>query len=304
MDLVTAMRSFVRVVESGSFSSVARELGASQPAVSKQIAWLERRLGNRLIERTTRRLSFTEEALQYYDRASSILEQLDDAERLVRKRRGEIGGTLRLACSVGFGRFQVVPRLKNFLERHPQLRIELRMSDALVDVAAEGLDVAIRIGTVNDEGLIARPLGTTHRAVVAAPAYLKGRRLPRVPADLAAHECVVYSGLAARNEWRFNGPDGPLSVRVQGRFEVNSSEGVREAVLAGMGAAFSPVWLFGDVLRARQVKLLLPDYPGEPLPIHGLSPVSRRHSAKVRALLDYLEAEFLLDPFVSGYRGV
>lgn len=304
MDLVTAMRSFVRVVESGSFSSAAREFGTSQPAVSKQIAWLERRLGNRLIERTTRRLTFTEEALQYYDRASGILEQLDDAERLVRKRRGEISGTLRLACSVGFGRFQVVPRLKIFLDRHPQLRIDLRMSDALVDVVAEGLDVAIRIGTVDDDGLIARPLGTTHRAVVAAPAYLKRRRLPRAPSDLSAHECVVYSGLAARNEWRFNGPDGPQSVRVAGRFEVNSSEGVREAVLAGMGAAFSPVWLFGDVLRARQVKLLLPDYPGEPLPIHGLSPVSRRHSAKVRALLDYLEAEFHLDPFVSGYRGV
>ncbi len=304
MDLITAMRSFVRVVETGSFSSVARDLGTSQPAISKQIAWLERRLGNRLIERTTRRLTFTEEALQYYERASSILEQVDDAERLVRKRRGEISGTLRLACSVGFGRFQLVPRLKTFLERHPQLRIDLRMSDALVDVAAEGLDVAIRIGAVNDEGLIARPLGTTHRAVIGAPTYLKGRRLPRTPEDLAGLECIVYSGLAARNEWRFNGPDGPVSVRVQGRFEVNSSEGVREAVLSGIGVAFSPVWLFGDVLRSRQVKLLLPRYPGESLPIHGVSPTSRRHSAKVRALLDYLEAEFLLDPFVSGYRGV
>lgn len=305
MDLVSAMRSFVRVVEAGSFSSVARELGTSQPAISKQIAWLERRLGNRLIERTTRRLTFTEEALQYYERAGSILEQIEDAERLVRKRRGEIGGTLRVACSVGFGRFQVVPRLKTFLARHPLLRIDLRMSDALTDVVAEGLDVAIRIGTVTDDGLIARPLGTTHRIVVAAPSYLKvkGRRAPQVPADLAQHECIVYSGLAARNEWRFHGPQGPVSARVQGRFEVNSSEGVREAVLAGMGLAFSPVWLFGDALQSREVKRVLPKYPGEPMPIHGLCPVSRRHSAKVQALLDYLQAEFLLDPWVSGYQG-
>jgi DNA-binding transcriptional LysR family regulator len=301
MDLTTAMKSFVRVVESGSFSAVARELGSTQPAVSKHIAWLEQRLGSRLMERTTRKLSLTQEALQYYERAKTILEQIEDAERLVRRGRSEITGELRIACSVGFGRFQIVPRLKAFLAAHPQLRIDLRMSDAMSDLLEEGIDVAIRIGEITDANLIARKLGTTHRVVVAAPAYLKGRKLPRRPRDLAAHECVLYSGLATRNEWRFDGPDGAQSVRVQGRFEVNSSEGVREAVLAGVGIGYAPAWLFADELREKTLRVLLRDYRAATLPIHGVSPPSRRFAAKIKALLDYLEAEFSIDPSVSAY---
>lgn len=301
MDLMLAMKSFVRVVETGSFSAVARELLSTQPAISKQIAWLERHLGSRLMDRSTRKLSLTEDALQYYQRAKEILEQVDDAERLVRRGRCEITGTLRLACSVGFGRFQLMPRLKHFLAVHPQLSIDLRMSDTLVDIIEEGIDLAIRIGELPESNLIARRLGMSHRAVFAAPSYLKGRKLPHVPQDLVQHECIVYTGLATRNDWRFDGPGGPESVRVHGRFEVNSSEGVREAVLAGMGIGFSPVWLFADELRAKTLRVLLPEYRATGLPIHGVSPPSRRFSAKLKALLDYLEAEFAIDAFVSGY---
>ena len=301
MDLTLAMKSFVRVVETGSFSAVAREIGSTQPAVSKHIAWLEQHLGSRLMERTTRKLSLTQEALQYYQRAREILENIEDAERLVRRGRSEITGVLRIACSVGFGRFQVVPRLKSFLDSHPQLRIDLRMSDAVVDLLEEGIDVAIRIGELPDSGFIARRVGMTARAVVARPSYLVGRKLPRKPSDLAEHECVVYSGLATRNEWHFDGPGGGESVRVSGRFEVNSSEGVREAVLAGLGVGFSPVWLFADEMRANTLRVLLPNYRAVPLPIHGVSPSSRRFSAKIKALLDYLEAEYALDPYVSAY---
>ena len=301
MDVTLAMKSFVRVVESGSFSAVARELGTTQPAVSKHIAWLERHLGSRLMERTTRKLSLTQEALQYYERAKAILEQIEDAERLVRRGRSEITGVLRIGCSVGFGRFQVVPRLKTFLAMHPRLRIDLRMSDAMTDLLEEGIDVAIRIGELADSNLIARHIGTTHRVVVASPAYLKGRKPPRHPQELTAHECVIYTGLATRNEWRFTGPNGAQSVRVQGRFEVNSSEGVREAVLAGIGIGFSPAWLFADELRAKTLRVLLPNYRAASLPIHGVSPASRRFAAKVRALLDFLEAEFAVDPFASAY---
>lgn len=300
MDLALAMQSFVRVVETGSFSAVARELGSSQPAVSKHIAWLERRLGSRLMERTTRKLSLTREALQYYERAKTILEQIEDAERVVRRGHSEISGTLRIACSVGFGRFQIVPRLKTFLQMHPQLRIDLRMSDAMSDLLEEGIDVAIRIGELSDLNLIARRLATTHRAVVAAPGYFKGRNLPRHPHDLAVHDCIIYSGLATRNEWRFMGPEGPEMVRVQGRFQVNSSEGVREAVLAGVGIGFAPTWLFADELRTRNLNVLLPRYRAESLPIHGIVPPSRRFAAKTRALLDYLEAKFSADPYVSS----
>lgn len=219
----------------------------------------------------------------------------------MRRGRSEITGVLRIACSVGFGRFQVVPRLKAFLAAHPHLSIDLRMSDAMEDLLEECIDVAIRIGELTQANLIARRLGTTHRVVVASPAYLKGRKLPRDPQELGAHECVVYSGLATRNEWRFEGPKGTQSVRVQGRFEVNSSEGVREAVLAGIGIGFTPAWLFAEELRAKTLRVLLPDYRAASLPIHGLSPTSRRFAAKIKALLDYLEAEFAIDPHVSAY---
>lgn len=301
MDLVQAMRSFVRAVETGSFSAAARELGTTQPAVSKQIAWLERHLGSRLMDRTTRQLTLTDEALLYHERAKAILESIEDGERIVRRGRSEISGMLRIACPVGFGRFQVVPRLPVFLARHPHLRVDLRMNDAHIGIVEEGIDVAIRIGELPDSGLIARRLGTTYREVIAAPRYLRGRRPPRTPADLAKHECIVYAGLATRNEWRFAGPGGPVAVRVAGRFEVDSSEGVREAVLAGMGIGFSPVWLFADELRGKTLRVLLPNYRGHTLPIHGVSPPSRRYSAKVKALLDYLAGEFAADPFVSGY---
>ena len=301
MDLILAMKSFVRVVETGTFSAVARELGSTQPAVSKQIAWLEGYLGSRLMERTTRKLSLTQDALQYYERAKLVLEQIDDAERLVRRGRSEISGVLRVACPVGFGRFQIVPRLKPFLETHPQLNVDLRMSDAKVDLLEEGIDVAIRIGDLNDSEFVARALGTTHRVLVAVPSYLKSRKTPRLPRDLADHECVVYSGLSTRNEWHFDGPKGAESVKVQGRFQVNNSEGVREAVLAGFGIGFAPAWLFAEELRARSIHVLLPDYTATTMPIHGIFPTSRRFSAKTTALLDYLEAEFEIDPFVSAY---
>jgi DNA-binding transcriptional LysR family regulator len=301
MDLLGAMRGLVRVVETGSFSAAARDLGMTQPAVSKQVAWLEARLGSRLIERSTRKLAFTGEALQYYEKARAVLDAVDDAEGGIRRGTSEVSGTLRVGCSVGFGRAQVVPRLQALLARHPQLRIDLRMSDGFVDLVEEGLDVAIRIGEIGDAAFVARRLGITHRVVVVAPAYLKGRRPPRTPADLADHECVVYSGLATPNEWRFEGNAGPQVVRVRGRLEINSSEGVREAVLAGMGVGFLPVWLIGPDLQRKALQALLADYRAATLPIHGISPPSRRWSAKVKALLDHLETEFSVDPFVSGY---
>ncbi len=301
MDLLLAMRSFVRVVETGSFTAVAREMRTAQPSVSKHVAWLEHHLGNRLMERTTRRLSLTQEALEYYERAKAILGEIEHAERIVRHGRSEITGLLRIACPVGFGRFQIVPRLRSFLTLHPHVRIDLRMSDAIVDLLEEGVDVAIRIGELADANLIARPLGTTHRVVVAAPSYLRGRSTPRHPRDLAAHECVIYSGLATRNEWRFDGPHGAESVRVQGRFEVNSSEGVREAVLAGMGIGFSPAWLFANELSSKSLRVLLPDYRAAAMPIHGVSLPSRRFAAKIKALLDFLQQAFEADEYVTAY---
>lgn len=301
MDLLGAMRGFVRVVETGSFSAAARDLGMTQPAVSKQIAWLEARLGSRLVERSTRKLAFTGEALQYYEKALAVLDAVEDAERGIRRGRSEISGTLRAGCPVGFGRAQVVPRLKALLARHPQLRIDLRMSDGFADLVEEGLDVAIRVGEIEEAGFIARRLGTTHRVVVASPDYLRRRGLPRTPAELAHHDCVVYSGLAARNDWRFEGDAGAVAVRVQGRLETSSSEGVREAVLAGMGIGLLPVWLIGPELQDRSLRALLPGYRAPSLPIHGISPVSRRYSAKVKALLEHLETAFAADPLVGGH---
>lgn len=303
MDQLPAMRSFVRVVEAGSFSAVAREAHTTQPAISKQVAWLEARLGARLLERTTRKVALTDEGALYYEKAKAILDAVDEAEAAVRKGRQQVAGVLRVACSVGFGRFQVVPRLADFLARYPQLRIDLRMSDAFIDLIEEGIDVAIRIGALADSSLIARRIGTTHRVVVASPKYLKGRPRPRSPRDLQAHECIVYSALATMNEWRFEREGRAESVRVDGRFRCSSAEGVREAALAGLGIAWSPVWLFGDELRSKTLVTLLPEWRSPPLPIHAVSPPSRRHSPRVNALVEYLEGGFRGDPFVTAYPG-
>ena len=300
MDRLNAMKAFIRCVERGSFSAVARELETTQPTISKLIASLERHLGGKLFARSARELSLTAEGQRFYEQCRPIVDAVRNAEVSFRSGREEVAGTLRAATSVSFGRTQVMPRLGAFMRAHPLPRVDLQLNDRFVDLVEEGIDVAFRIGELTHDNLLARRVGTTYRVTVATSDYLKRHGRPRHPDELKQHDCILYTGLATRDEWRYVRDGQSFSVRVSGSFRSNSAEAVRAAALDGMGIAFAPLWLFGDDIRARRIRAILVDYPPKPLPIHAVSPTVRRHSAKIKAWVDFFHAAFDADPFVSA----
>ena len=301
MDRLAAMRTFVRVVESGSFSAVARESRATQSAVSKQVAALEHVLGARLLSRTTRSLALTEEGERYFEQARRLVAEIAEAESGLRQGEQQLTGWLRVAASVGFGRLKLLPMVQTFLATHPGVKVDLRLNDGFIDLVEQGIDVAVRIGELADSSLVARRIGTTKRVLIASRKYLrslpKGLKAPRSPADLREHNCIVYTELATQNVWAFTAGPGAttemgtaVTVRAQGNVQTNSSEVVRAAVLSGMGIGFSPTWLFEDQMAHGDLQVLLPDWPTPSLPVHLVSPSQRGQSAKVRAFADHVAA--------------
>jgi DNA-binding transcriptional LysR family regulator len=231
------------------------------------------------------------------------LEAAEEAESAVGRRRGKPTGRLKLACSVVFGRLHIIPRLSRFMARYPDIEIDLVMNDGFSDLVEEGIDLSIRIGAIADSNMIVRRIGTTRRAVIATPDYLARRGLPRTPSDLQQHECIVYSRLVAGENWSFAGADGPILVPISGSFHVNSTEGVREAVLQGLGIGYVPVWHFVDrEIETGKLSVLLSDYEVEPQPISAVYPSRRFLAPKVRVMIDFLAAEFEIDPKLSSYR--
>ncbi len=200
MDRLAAMQTFIRVVETGSFSAVARELQATQSAVSKQVAALERSLGARLLSRTTRSLALTEDGERYFEQVRRLVAELAEAEGSLRQGEQQLSGWLRVAASVGFGRLKLLPRVNSFLAANPAVKIDLRLNDGFVDLVEQGIDVAVRIGELADSSLVARRIGTSRRALVASRQYLrslpKALREPRMPEDLLQLNCIVYTELA------------------------------------------------------------------------------------------------------------
>ncbi|WP_433736304.1 LysR family transcriptional regulator [Pseudomonas putida] len=284
MDKLNAMAVFVRVVERGSFSAVARELQTSQPTISKVLRALESDLGGKLIARSTRRLSLTDEGQRYYTQCRQILAAVDAAEHSFQSGREVIAGPLRIGSSVSFGRLQIAPRLPEFLRRHPEVQIDLQLSDQNQDLVSEGLDVTFRIGELNDSGLIARHVGTTHRVTVASPDYLSRHGQPQTPEELKEHNCLLFNLLSSQDRWTYKGHE----VRIKGNAQSNNSEAIREMVLGGMGISLSPVWLFSEDLKAGSVTAILQNYIAQSLPIHAVSPANRRQSARVKAFVDYI----------------
>ncbi|MBN9530440.1 MAG: LysR family transcriptional regulator [Alphaproteobacteria bacterium] len=299
LDLIAPIRTFVRVVETGSFTAVAAEQNTTQPTISRQIAGLEDHLGTRLLTRTTRALAPTDDGRTFYDHALRVLEAVAEAEGVVGRRRGRPSGLLRLATPVVFGRLHVVPRLPAFLARHPEVAVDLIMSDGFVDLVEQGIDVAIRVGEVTDPGLIVRRIGMVRRVTVATSAYLRRRHAPACPADLADHDCIVYTRLATGNRWTFEGPKGPVTVDVAGRFRADNSEAVRDGVLGGLGIAVIPAFAFTDEIATGAVQVLLKEFEPRPLPMHAVHPSRRFVPMKVRAIVDYLADEFARDPLMS-----
>ncbi|MGA8137691.1 MAG: LysR family transcriptional regulator [Pseudomonas gingeri] len=295
VDKLNAMAIFVRVVERGSFSAVARELRTSQPTISKILKALEVELGGKLIARSTRQLSLTDEGQRYYAQCRQILAAVDNAEHSFQSGREQVAGSLRIGSSVSFGRLQIASRLPDFLARYPQLEIDLQLSDQNQDLVEEGLDVSLRIGELGDSNLIARRIGDTRRITVASAAYLARRGEPQTPEQLSEHNCLQFNLLSSQNLWHYEKDAQHYSVRIKGNAQSNNSEAIREMVLGGLGIALSPVWLFAEDLQAGRVMAILPDYQTQSLPIHAVFPANRRQSARVKAFVDYMSEALLSD---------
>lgn len=293
MDRLLAMQTFVRVVEAGGFSIVARELNMTQSAVSKQVAALESHLGAKLLTRTTRSLALTDDGERYFEVARRLVDEVAEAEGLLRQGQQQLSGWLRVAASVGFGLRVMLPHVNRFLATHPALKIDFKLNDNIVDLVERGIDVAVRIGDLSDSSLIARRVGSSRGVVVASRTYIEalpaGLSLPLVPADLLRHPCIVYTELRTRNVWNFAGADGvAVTVPVSGPLQTNNSEVVRAAVLSGMGIAAPPTWMFKDELASGEVQILLPNWTVSPLPIHLVFAPHRQRAAKVRAFSEHM----------------
>ncbi len=303
MDKLSAMQTFVRVVESGSFTAVAAELSSTQSAVSKQVAALEKELGTKLLVRTTRSLALSEEGARYFEQARRLVAEIAEAESDLRQGEAQLNGWMRVAASVGFGRLKLMPLVKTFLAAHPDVKVDLRLHDGFVDLVEQGIDVSVRIGDLSDSGLIARRVGTSHRMLMAHKDYLKtlplGIASPVQPEDLLQHNCLVYTEMSNRNQWTFRAGATALeqtgtarTIRVEGRLQTNSSEVIRAAVISGMGIGYSPTWLFEQELASGEVVRLMPGWESPASPIHLVSPPERKHSAKVKAFVEHVAIAF------------
>jgi DNA-binding transcriptional LysR family regulator len=289
-DRLQELSVFVRAAESGSFSRAARELGLSQPSVSRIIGELEARLGVTLLLRTTRRITVTDAGALFLERARDILAEIEDAEDAARG-LDSLRGIIRLALPVVYGTREIIPRLPKFLTAHPQLRVEMTVSDARQDLVAEGADVAIRLGELGDSAFGARRLQTLERMLVASPTYLKARGTPKVPADLASHDCIFGPGNFGRDSWSFRRNGSETSVDVRGRIHTNSGPGVFASVMAGLGIAMASTVMCEAEIKAGALVALLIPYKIEPVDVHAVFPGGPRPSTKVRALVDFLVHE-------------
>ncbi len=289
-DRLQELQVFVRAAESGSFSRAARELSLSQPSVSRIIGELEARLGVKLLLRTTRRITVTDAGALFLDRAREILSQVEDAEDAARG-LDSLRGTIRLAIPIVYGTREIIPRLPKFLEAHPLLRVELMVVDARQDLVAEGADIAIRLGDLDDSAFGVRKLAELPTMLVATPGYLAARGTPKTPAELASHDCIAGPGNFGRDCWSFNRNGTEVSVDVRGRISTNSGPGLFASVMAGLGIAIASSVMAGPEVKAGTLVELLRGYRLPSVVVHAVFPSGPRPSAKVRALVDHLVAE-------------
>ena len=286
-DRLQELAVFVRTAESGSFSRAGRVLGLSQPSVSRIVGELEARLGVTVLLRTTRRITVTDAGALFLDRAREILAEVEDAEDAARG-IDSLRGTIRLAIPVVYGTREIIPRLPKFLAAHPMLRVEMSVADQRQDLVADGADIAIRLGELDDSTFGARKLKVLRRMVVASPDYLKARGTPRTPADLAAHDCIFGPGNFGRASWSFTRNGTETSVDVHGRIHTNSGPGVFASVMAGLGIAMVSTVMVGPEIKAGLLAPLLRNYKLPPVDVHAVFPGGPRPSAKVRAFVDFL----------------
>jgi DNA-binding transcriptional LysR family regulator len=292
MDTLFSMQLFLRVVQAGSFSAAGRQVGLSPASVFRHINALEDRLGTRLLNRTSRKLSMTEAGALYCSGVDQILAEMNDIETQVAQLQVAPHGTLRVHCRMSLGAQHLAPALPAFLARYPDLRIDLSLTDRCADLAEENIDVAIRIGKMPDSPLLVRKIASSTRIVCASPAYLDAHATPEHPTDLAAHNCLAFRGPAAQAVWRFLDGKALIEMHVSGSLQADNAEVLRLAALGGLGVALLPEWCIGADLKAGRLRALLPGFEATPFSfdsgIYVVTQKSRHRSMKVQLFIDFL----------------
>ncbi len=289
---ITTLRTFVAVVESGGFSRAAEVLDSTTAAVSRRVAALEKRLGARLLNRTTRTMSLTEAGERYYRDLVDILRALEEADARAAGESAEPKGTLRITAPLSFGVRRLSPLLCDFMARHRQLRVMLVLDDGYRDIVSEGFDLAIRIGDLKESTLVARHLAAVRRYFCASPAYLERRGEPQIPADLSAHDCLHYNNILLREEWTLVGADGPETVAVSGPLSANNGDVLRDAACRGQGIALLPDFIADDDLASGRLQRILPHFESVNYGLYAVWASGKFMPSKVRLLVDFLWESF------------
>jgi len=293
MDRFEAIRVFSQVVEFGSFSKAADQLGISATAASRHVAELETHLQTRLLNRTTRRISLTESGRAFYERSVQLMVDLDEAEQEASRAAVVPRGTLKVTAAVNFGVRHLAPAIADFLAAHREVRFDVSLADRIVDLVEEGFDLGIRIGAAGSEHIVARKLGETRLVPCASPGYLAARGAPQSPDDLARHNCFTYEYVTPKGVWRFRDPSGAeRAVRVSGNLHSNNGDLLAEVAARGAGIVFEPAFIVGPEVRAGRLVPLLQEYVPAPAPIYAVYPSRKHLSAKVRLFVDFLVARF------------
>ena len=297
MENLNDMVTFARVVEAGGFSEAARQMGVSKSHVSKAIARLELSLGVRLLNRSTRGLSVTEIGAAFHEHCIRITEEAAQAAEVVGRLQSEPRGVLRVTAPVAFGRLHVGPAVAEYLSRYPRLKLDMTITDRMVDLVSEGYDVAIRIRREPSLHVVARELAPVRRVVCATPDYFERRGVPTAPQDLAEHNCLHYTHFGTQGEWRFQSPRGEIVVPVKGTLRIDDDDTLAQAVLSGLGLAMLPTFIIGGELQAGRLRSVLSDYVPLERRIYAVHLPNVRLPVKIRAFIDFLQARFGPTPY-------
>ncbi|MEN9659384.1 MAG: hypothetical protein RL571_2849 [Pseudomonadota bacterium] len=301
MDKLSAMQVFTRVVDAGSFVKAADQLDISTSAASRLIAELEAALNTRLLQRSTRKLSLTDAGRSYHARCLQILADVAEAESDLGIESKRPFGLLRINAPVSFGQLQLPPLIAAYQKAYPDVVVEIELSDRSIDLVEEGFDLALRIAGQITDTLVARRLASIRIVTAAAPAYLEQQGTPQTPADLANHNCLVYTNGNRRGEWDFSGPDSDISIKVAGHFRANNGDLLRRAALAGEGIICEPSFLIGEDLASGTLTHILSDYHAPQLTLFAVYPSRRHLSTKVRSFIDFLQGQMQEPPVWDGW---
>ena len=292
MDKLNSIRAFTKVVQHSSFAAAARDLRLSRSAVSKHVIELEQELGGQLLSRTTRSVTATENGQAYYERCLAILSDLEEADLSATRLQAEVRGLLRINAPMSFGTLHLARAVADFMEKYPDLRIQLLLSDQQVDPVQEGFDITLRIADLPSSSMIARRIAPARRAICASPSYLARHGTPKHPDDLRGHACLTYGHLATGNQWKLTGPDGDHWIAIPWTLCTNNAEVLRDAAVQGRGIALLPTFIAGADFQQGRLATILPGYQAPEISIYAIYPATRHLSLKVRVFIDFLVERF------------